>query len=791
MTAMGSAIRLWARTELRNRWRTLVVLGIVAGLAGGLVLAAVAGSRRTATAFDRYREATAAPDAIVFGTQVNLIGADYRAVMALPEVIAGGEFTLAPVVINEPRLTTLTPGDTQLYRTVARPLLTSGRLPNPSRDDEVVINKAASKRYGLEVGDKVTIATSTDIEQFFTGEVSGGREIIATIVGVGDSMIDQIFLSGKDPEPGFIPSGGLLVGSPDIPRAGNLVVRLRPGTDVDAFRVRAQEAIRATNREALEKKMALGAEIPVRDIAEDRKRFVHGTDLERTSLLLFASAAALAGLVLVGQAIARTVYAVGEALPPLRALGFTRRAAVGGLVAPLLLTAAVATLVSVGTALALSSRFPIGLAAELDPDLGFHVDWLVLAPGAVLVGLAVVGGATAAAIRAAWTEPRESTSVQPAFVRAIRNTAPLPIAIGAGLALDAGRGQRSVPVRPALAGAVAGVLGIVGALGLVRGIDDAVADPSRSGQTWDATVAFQEQDARSKDEITQAVMENPKVTAVARAFRQPVDVDGAGVPAYSLAAMRGEISFVVLEGRGPLAPDEIALAPSTATAIGKGIGDHVTVGSRRLRVVGEVLLQQTAHSSFDQGAWLTPDGLRQIVGEGASEEILVRGNGVDPNALAGELSELGVYTEPSSIPQDVFLLRNVRTLPRALAAFLVLLGVAALGHALVTTVRRRRHDFAVLRALGMRPGQTRAVIAWQATTVGFVALLLGIPLGIAAGRVSWRWVAESTPLLYVAPIAVAAILLAIPGALLMANALAALPARRAGRIRPAVVLRTE
>ena len=52
-------------------------------------------------------------------------------------------------------------------------------------------------------------------------------------------------------------------------------------------------------------------------------------------------------------------------------------------------------------------------------------------------------------------------------------------------------------------------------------------------------------------------------------------------------------------------------------------------------------------------------------------------------------------------PQDVLNLRNVRPLPRALAAFLVLLGVAALGHALVTSVRRRRHELAVLRADGL------------------------------------------------------------------------------------------
>lgn len=131
--------------------------------------------------------------------------------------------------------------------------------------------------------------------------------------------------------------------------------------------------------------------------------------------------------------------------------------------------------------------------------------------------------------------------------------------------------------------------------------------------------------------------------------------------------------------------------------------------------------------------------------------------GVDPAA------------EPVTVPQDVLALRNVRTLPQALAAFLVALALAALGHALVTAVRRRRHDLAVLRALGFPPRQNAACIAWQATTVAVVGLVLGLPLGVVVGRLSWRWVADSTPLLYVPPVA----------------------ARRAARLRPAEVLRSE
>jgi ABC-type antimicrobial peptide transport system permease subunit len=68
---------------------------------------------------------------------------------------------------------------------------------------------------------------------------------------------------------------------------------------------------------------------------------------------------------------------------------------------------------------------------------------------------------------------------------------------------------------------------------------------------------------------------------------------------------------------------------------------------------------------------------------------------------------------------------------------------------------------------------------------------VGIPLGVVAGRLSWRWVANSTPLLYVGPVAALAIIIAIPAALILANILAAYPARRAAGVRPAEVLRTE
>jgi ABC-type antimicrobial peptide transport system permease subunit len=83
------------------------------------------------------------------------------------------------------------------------------------------------------------------------------------------------------------------------------------------------------------------------------------------------------------------------------------------------------------------------------------------------------------------------------------------------------------------------------------------------------------------------------------------------------------------------------------------------------------------------------------------------------------------------------------------------------------------------------------MVVTQATVLAVVGLLVGVPLGLALGRVLWRLVADITPLQYETPLALLALLLAAPVALLVANALAAWPGRQAARLRIAHVLRAE
>jgi ABC-type lipoprotein release transport system permease subunit len=93
--------------------------------------------------------------------------------------------------------------------------------------------------------------------------------------------------------------------------------------------------------------------------------------------------------------------------------------------------------------------------------------------------------------------------------------------------------------------------------------------------------------------------------------------------------------------------------------------------------------------------------------------------------------------------------------------------------------------------MGMTQRQCRWVVVTQATVLAVVGLVFGVPLGLAIGRSVWRVVADYTPIAYVPPVAVLTLLLIAPGALLLANLLAAWPGRRAARLRVAHILRTE
>ena len=109
----------------------------------------------------------------------------------------------------------------------------------------------------------------------------------------------------------------------------------------------------------------------------------------------------------------------------------------------------------------------------------------------------------------------------------------------------------------------------------------------------------------------------------------------------------------------------------------------------------------------------------------------------------------------------------------------------------MTSVRRRKHELAVLKTFGFTGGQVRATIGWQATTLAAVSIVLGVPIGIFLGRFAWRLLADNLGVSTEAWIPFFQPLVVVAAAILIVNLIGLLPARAAARTRPAVALRSE
>jgi hypothetical protein len=780
---------MWARSELRARWKAWLLLGILAGVTMGVAAAGWAGARRTERAVPDTVAAAHLPTAAVLANDPGF-GDEQRAQVArLPGVTATYPFMVgfAEQVFSPPHLgdetASLFPTEPASMSVLAGPLV-AGRLPDPARADEVVVDENTRDKYQLDLGS--TMVVGQDVPR--PGEIPPALEPPAgasafrermKVVGISKSVSSDL---------SWTPSSGFYAKHcAHLPAVVNEFVDLRAGrAGIPAFTEQVDHI--------------MGHPVNVGDMydLDGIRKALNVTDLERDGLLLFALAALLGGGVLVGQALVRSVSGSAADLPTWRAMGADRALALRALVLPAALTAVVGAVTSVGVAVALSSRFPLGTARDYELHLGAHADWFVLGVAA----LAMLAGVMLIAAAGAWWRVTHATPepTRPSFVdRLVAPTSAAPaLMIGARLAGEPGRGRRAVPVRSALVGAIAGVIGVVGCLTFRAGIQDAVREPRRSGVVWNYEVAAGE--AAVPKATQRAVAGLPAVAAALDArWERAVPVNGAPVPLFGTHAVKGSLPLIVVRGRAPRAPDEVAFAPTTMRQLGVHLGERVRVGDTdAVLVVGEALLPATSHTDYDQSGWMTAAGLTGAVGpqSGNGEDYLLLEwrPGTDVGATVRQVQKLSgsdLYTQPATLPVAVADLARIEDLPLALGAFFALLACATVAHALVTTVRRRRHDLAVLRAVGFTRRQTRGAIAWQSTLLVVAGLVVGVPVGVAVGRIAWRWLADDFPIVYVPPVALLAVVAVAGIAIALANALAAGPAHAATRIRPAEALRVE
>jgi putative ABC transport system permease protein len=204
-----------------------------------------------------------------------------------------------------------------------------------------------------------------------------------------------------------------------------------------------------------------------------------------------------------------------------------------------------------------------------------------------------------------------------------------------------------------------------------------------------------------------------------------------------------------------------------------------------MRVVGIVV---TPYMAGD-GAATTFAGYSALSPTATENIVLVRFRDGAPADAADTVSAAN-YSPPGSLlpPTSIGSLERVTAAPLVLAIVLTVMLIVAVSYLLTTSVRARRRDLAVLRALGSDRRQLRAIVHWQATLTTVLGLLVAVPTGIVLGRSIVRLLTDALGIVPGAEVSPLVMLAMSFAALSMANLLALLPARRAANAKAAELM---
>jgi ABC-type antimicrobial peptide transport system permease subunit len=848
-----ATVWLALRADVRRKWRALLSLALLLGLAGGVVLTAAAGARRTDTAYPRLLNWANASQVEV--NPGDPVPAYYAALTRLPQVAAltsVNQYNLAlPVPHGAPDtdVEAVSSPDGSYGVSVDRVKILQGQMFSPAPAGEAVIDPRLAAMEHLRPGDTLRMLALPDSGPQGSPNLSARfpLDFRVTAVGVFDDQILPVTATNNEPlvllSPGFTHTrAGLAPKTAAVSPASTFyiawaAVRLRPGADPAAF---------ITAAKTLEKRypQVQGNFTVFDNLSSETAATQRGIQPEAVALAVFAALAGLISLAVLGQLLARQLAMDAAEFPILRAIGMTQRSLLALSAARLALVTVAGAVLAVAVAVAASPLMPVGAARLAEPDPGVQADVAVLAAGfaaIAVVPLALLAWPATRAVSHAMeplgvAEPAAGRTRPSLLAAALTSAGPVTSGIGVRMALEPGRGRTAVPVRSALAGSVVAIAALVTAAVFGASLAGLVGTPGRYGQNWDAELntGFAAVPAALGARILAA---EPAITGYAQGDSGLLTIDGQIVPAIGVDPGRGGAGqgdadpqdaggyLTLLAGGAPAGPDEIALGAQTLRAIHARLGQTVRVAvnlatgvagpgtQRTMRIVGVAVfpdfsLQDLSDTDLGNGA-VVPTALLSETAQNTGcvhgitcyDFFLLRYRpGTDAGAAAARLTAAatavgcppGACTVTSNQqPGDIRDYATIRDTPVVLGAVLAVLAVGTLAHVLLTGVRRRRRDVAVLKTLGFTRSQVQGMVAWEATALAAAALLIGIPVGVIAGRWAWALFADATGVASQATVEVPLVLLAIPVTLVLANLIAVWPGWRAARLRPAVVLRTE
>jgi putative ABC transport system permease protein len=822
------------RATFRYRWTGYLTLVALIGLLGGVSLAAVAGARRTQSSFPEYLASTNPSDVGMFTefdpiTHVGFSARENRAIARVPGVtravtVVGFDGTLQvlghhrgrPVAGQSPPALEGSPNGE--YFTVDKVTVVRGRMSRPERIDEIVMSSGAAARYGLHVGSTLPVAFFTTAQvnaPSFTGYPPNKPYLIVPFKLVGIIETQAQVVESDDEALG----NQLAVVTPALTKRieGCCAYYSYELLNVKGGRTRQAAVVSAVTKVVPNLGPVSGTTTWAPFVAKAERTIRP----EAIAIGLFGAIAALAALAINGQVIGRLVRRNYDESAVVRALG----AGPGMVMADGLLgivgAVIVGSMLSVAVAVALSPLAPFGPVRPVYPHAGVSFDGTVLGLGFGLLLALLTGTAAIAATRVA--PHRLATRARRSAQSRVAAPALLPLSTVLGLrsAMGSGSGRAGAPVRSALLGVTVAVVVIVTSLTFGASLNALVSRPSLYGWNWDYALLSGFSGAQDLPAAQTSALLNhdPAVAHWTGVYFESAQVDRRAVPVLAMSP-GGSVGPSVLSGHGLTAPSQILLGPATLAALHAHVGGTVAVavdGTHRiLRVVGVATLPTIGASgqpvmTMGSGAVMAtslfsatdrnPQGT-PVPGPMAAF-ITVR-RGVSRASALRSLNHIAaVLNRPSDPdgptigvvgalrPAEIASYSTTSTTPDLLAAVLGAGAVGALGLTLVTSVRGRRREFAVLKALGFTQRQLAASVAWQSSAAAVIGVLVGAPIGVALGRLLWTLFARSISAVPHPFVPVPSLLLAGVGAIIFANLVALVPGRIAARSRTSALLRAE
>jgi hypothetical protein len=778
-------VRRLVALRVRAGWRMILVLGLLTGLAGGAAVAAVAGAQRTDTAVDRL-----VAESHTWDLDVLLPDAPPGLAERVAHLDGVQEARISNgsvgAVLDAPRLTFVPVYASADESPVCRGVLLRGRRPDPNSTDQVVLSEGMAKAFGWDVGSTIKWhALSQDqYLQFATAPFTtyDGPRVDLHVVGVTREPSDLLVQSHATMRagPGFLGAYRNQLQHNDL-----VSIRVRKGVAPDQLAGKINTIAERANP------TSAGDPFPAADVTvlqTARPQVDETITILVRGYWIVALVTALAAIAIISIAIARYLRDTTTDRDTLRALGLSPHSQIVPVVLPVAISAILAAFLSVGLAFALSGLSPIGLARRAEPHRGLAMNVAIVAVGAALVAGAMIGIAVVSAARALLAPRRaRPTRTSPAVIEVGKLAQRPSTLFGVRLALEPG-GARS-----AIAVTTIGIAAIIAALTFGAEVHELVATPSAWGYPASQTLEL-------PDAVRQSTLDRlaaaPQVASLA-SFRSADARFGTRlVPSYSFDSIKGGLGFTMRKGAPPANANEVVLASDTMRALDTHVGGLVTVRTRAgeprsFRVTGEGYSIGYQGEGYSRGAVFTQQGLLDVaIGEPITSALVGYRAGVDPARAARQLYGKLEYAGPTRPPQ-IAGLNDERALPYLVVALLAVLTLVALGTAVVSIGRRRRRETATLRALGMTGNQTVWIFVVMALTTAAIAVVLGIPLGLAAGSVLWNRIVEGIGLIPTTTIPWALAALTIPATFVVALTPAVISSARGKRINPAAVLHDE